>query len=451
MGGSNGRSKSEVADSNPGFLDERAKQVILFELERILDSQQFRSSKRSREFLSYVVHTSLDGCFENLKERIIGAKVYNREIDYATGDDPVVRINAGEVRRRLEQYYFAAIETPVRIEIPRGSYSPEFYWTATVAPEQNPHPSATQDTHESALADLEEPSAAKPKKSRSVSWYLAASCLALISVILLIVFGGRHQQGVGSAADLFWGPAFNTSRPVLICLAKSVAYRPSMGLYHEYALSHPGQLQSEVERENKELPLDPNDKIKWKDIQVYPDLGVGAGDVYAAVSISTFLTQKGRSSQVRVGSNFSFEDLRSSPSVVIGAYNNRWTMEMASNLHFAFQWQPPVETFPHIKENMPLGRVWASEVKPNFQYVVDYGVVTRLLDSNTGQLLISTAGLGPAGTQAAGELVSHPQELELALERAPTGWSKKNLQILVQTNVIDSIPGSPHVIATYFW
>jgi len=124
----------EIGTAHPDSQspDENAKQVILFELERVLSSQAFRSSDRSRQFLAYVVHSSLAGQIDNLKERSIGVEVYHRKADYATGEDPVVRINAGEVRKRLEQYYGSAPpDTTLRIDIPRGSYAPEFRWTST--------------------------------------------------------------------------------------------------------------------------------------------------------------------------------------------------------------------------------------------------------------------------------------------------------------------------------
>jgi hypothetical protein len=127
------------APRNSVPANKNANQIILLELERILTSRPFRSSGRSKQFLSYVVRNSLDGHFENLKERTIGTEVFDRDPNYATGDDPVVRVNAGEVRRRLEQYYYVApTDTPVRIEIPLGSYIPEFHWTSKVAPSQFP-------------------------------------------------------------------------------------------------------------------------------------------------------------------------------------------------------------------------------------------------------------------------------------------------------------------------
>lgn len=141
----------------PLSSDGDVKEVILRELERILVSRSFRNSARSREFLSYIVHNSLAGHPENLKERIIGSKIFHRAQDYPTGDDPVVRVHAGEVRRRLEQYYSDfPNDTPVRIGIPVGSYAPEFKWTSNAAADESPQSPAmlnggepTADNHES--------------------------------------------------------------------------------------------------------------------------------------------------------------------------------------------------------------------------------------------------------------------------------------------------------------
>ena len=81
----------------------------------------------------------------------------------------------------------------------------------------------------------------------------------------------------------------------------------------------------------------------------------------------------------------------------------------------------------------------------------DYGVVTRLLDSKTGQVLIAAAGLAGNGTQAAGELISRQDFLSEGLRTAPPDWQKKNLQVVVETTVINSVAGPPRVVATYFW
>lgn len=427
-----------------------AKAVILGELDKILDSPPFRGSSRRKEFLSYVVRHSLEGHHDLLKERIIGAEVFHRNADYATGDDPVVRVQAGEVRRRLEQYYYTApADLPVRIEIPLGSYSPAFHWNPTPAPAEsqaghnaavyNPHPAA------SAIPEPQPHEVAKNPRRHRLAWLLSVIAVALTLAIVAAFLGLRAHKRPISPIDAFWSPVFQSSQPVIICLAKPVVYRPSDEIYQRYARTHPGTFQTEAERDNEVLPLDPSEKITWGDMQIYPGYGVASGDAYAAVQVSNLLVRMGKPSQVRIGNSYSFEDLRTSPAVVLGAFNNRWTMQMTSNLHFALLYQQGVQ------EQIRGGRLWSSQYDPHKGYTADYGVVTRLLDAKTGQFLITAAGIGSPGTQAAGELVSNPAYLEELLRTAPPDWSRKNMQVVVQTSVIDSIPGPPRVVATYYW
>ena len=116
---------------NSRWSEEGKTAAVLEELNRILASRFFKSSTRSRQFLEYVVRRKLEGQYDQLKERTIGVALFNRSPDYATGDDPVVRVQAGEVRRRLEQFYQEEpAHSPVKIELPLGSYAPHIRWTA---------------------------------------------------------------------------------------------------------------------------------------------------------------------------------------------------------------------------------------------------------------------------------------------------------------------------------
>src|SRR6202789_1744286 len=75
------------------------------ELTRVLASHEFRSSKRSQEFLRFVVEHTLRGAADILKERAIGIEVFGRPTSYDPSDDATVRVKAGEVRKRLGIYY----------------------------------------------------------------------------------------------------------------------------------------------------------------------------------------------------------------------------------------------------------------------------------------------------------------------------------------------------------
>jgi hypothetical protein len=101
-------------------------EAVLFEkaLEDVLASSIFQSSRQCQLLLRYVVEHSIAHEDELLRERVIGANVFGRVPDYDTGNDPVVRARAAELRKRLALYYSHADEAQqaIRIEIPTGSY-----------------------------------------------------------------------------------------------------------------------------------------------------------------------------------------------------------------------------------------------------------------------------------------------------------------------------------------
>src|SRR5579862_5670147 len=97
------------------------------QLERVLAHPQFQNSRRYPALLRYVVEKTLDGNGASLKERTIGIEVFGREPNYDTNLDHTVRTSAGEVRKRLAQYYVESDhEGEIRIDLPAGSYVPQF-------------------------------------------------------------------------------------------------------------------------------------------------------------------------------------------------------------------------------------------------------------------------------------------------------------------------------------
>lgn len=416
----------------PQDVEGGSREAVLLELESILASHYFQHAGRCKQFLRYVVERKLDGEQDKLKERTIGTEVFQRPIGYATGEDPVVRVQAGEVRRRLEQYY-QEMPQPLRlrIELPVGSYSPVF--------------------HRKPASKNEAPPVTARGSVRKPFLRIAL----VLGVALALAFAVRaaynawHRPATAKTVlEQFWGPVFATRQPVLICLAEPVAYRPSEEIYRRYSRTHPGKFQTEAERANTPLPLDPEEKLTWGDFFVYTDYGVAAGDVYAAVALSGLLGKLDKPSQLRIGAGYTFQDLRDSPAAVIGGFNNKWTMQLVSNLRFAF-----IEDHEHymIREQVAGGKVWTTRLGADGETLEDFAIVSRLIDSKTGQFTVTVAGIGPKGTQAAGEFVTSARYLEEGLAGAPSDWPKRNLEVLLHTTVTDSVSGPPHVIATYVW
>lgn len=106
-------------------------QVVLIRrhLQQVLASHAFAGSKRTQDFLELIVSHALEGEFDQLRERMIGAEMFGRPVSYDTGSDSVVRVKATDVRKKLAQFYAEAKEQPsVRIELPSGSYVPRFHF-----------------------------------------------------------------------------------------------------------------------------------------------------------------------------------------------------------------------------------------------------------------------------------------------------------------------------------
>ena len=284
-------------------------------------------------------------------------------------------------------------------------------------------------------------------RHKRLVWALTGVSLAALAGLALIgstIYRARAHQSV---LQEFWSPALSSSEPVLICLAKPSVYLPSIKLYQRHSKT-PEKFQGQFARLSQRPDLQPDDKLTWSDMNEYPDYGLAVGDVYTAIRLSTLFGQIGKKNQVRIGGNYSFEDLRNSPAIVIGAFNNRWTMQMTSNLHFTFTDDGDQSI---IQEEGPPGRRWYSKSDSNGKAQEDYAVVTRLLNSRTGQFVVIVAGIKSYGTQAAGEFVSSPEYLQAALQSVSPGWEGRNMQLVLETPVTDGLPGPPRVVANYIW
>jgi TolB-like protein len=97
------------------------------QLDRILKSADFEATTREHRFLSHVVEEALAGRGSRIKAYSIAVEVFGRDASFDPQTDPIVRIEAGHLRRSLERYYLTSGQSdPVLITIPKGGYAPTF-------------------------------------------------------------------------------------------------------------------------------------------------------------------------------------------------------------------------------------------------------------------------------------------------------------------------------------
>jgi adenylate cyclase len=121
-------------------------EAIRLQLDRILRGDEFRGSDKQRNFLSFVVEETMEGRASQIKGYTVAVSVYGRRENFDRQVDPIVRVEAGRLRRGLEHYYLSAGQhDPVRIEIPKGGYVPTFRSPRMPASGAETHPSERED------------------------------------------------------------------------------------------------------------------------------------------------------------------------------------------------------------------------------------------------------------------------------------------------------------------
>ena len=440
-----------VERTDPPERQEDSENVPAAEVQRalaaVLQSTPFHSSKQSQDLLQYIVAQTLAGQPEMMKERIIGAKVFGRRPDYDTNDDPVVRSRAAEVRKRLAVFYQTAPEEPVRISIPSGSFRAVFEWanksqaplrgTQANGPERSHAPVESivpSGVREVAMPSIV-PTAAKPGGRK---WWLAiAAALAILIWASLHFYATSEER----AFHQFWSPILDHSNPVLIYIGSNAVYQLSSSYVDAYYQQHPRSRNEEMGLETY-IPLPLGAKIDAQDLYPAKDTFVTIGDVAATTKIVSLLVNRNKQFDVRFGNDVAFGDLREHPTILIGAHNNSWTLTMTENLRYVF------DGHDAIVDRSDSQKHWSTAAH---EFVEDYAIVSRVLNSKTGTTVITAAGIGHAGTRAAAEFLTNTQSISTLVKTLPKGWERKNLQVVLHTSVINQLPSAPDVVATYSW
>ena len=149
-------------------------------------------------------------------------------------------------------------------------------------------------------------------------------------------------------------------------------------------------------------------------------------------------------------SQIGYAQLREGPDVLIGAFDNVWTMRITQDLPFGFEYDS--QTRRLVDRKSPQKRFWTLQWQvPYTKLAKDYAIIARIHDKVTGQPVIILAGILGEGTEAASEVVSKPAYLDEMLKKAPKDWDQLNLEAVIETNVIEGHAGPPTVLAVETW
>ncbi len=412
----------KIAEAESLSLSASQQAKVREQLDRILASALFRNSKRFPEFLRYTVNRALNGDTAGVKERTVGVEAFGRDPNYDTNVDPIVRVTAAAVRKRLAHYYREiGHEHELRIEFARGSYVPEFRFPAEEIPASNVPFEASPP-----------PASLSVAPRRNVVLWAVIACLA---IPYFIYFGLQFSTTRASALDDFWAPITNVKAPVLVCISVMNPNSNSVGASPNgpYAGAH--HLTSQ--------PIAQLAASTMVDRISFPTS-------LALSSISAVLGSMNKPFHVRHVNDANLSDLEDGPVVLIGGFDNRWTMDLDTGLRFDLAEDGSVR-YVADRRNAS-SRAWQKSASANdMNTFTDYAVVSRVRNQTTGRILLTVAGLDRYGTQAAAACVADSSCIAEAEKLQPGDWKTKNIQVVLQTRVIGGAPGEARAVASYLW
>lgn len=400
------------------------KLAVEAQVERLLATPFFNHSKRFPSFLRYVVEQTLAGNSENLKERMLGIEIFGKSVDYDTANDPIVRVTAAEIRKRIAQYYQQpGHQSELRLSLPPGSYIPQFYFSPAEAAALEPEPGIEPDTH----GHPEQPVQIRDS-SRSVGrirtrWIFAVSVALLLVAVVALLIWRQHKR---TASSEFWGPILGSSEPVLFCVADQPDYT---------ALT-----LRDADQPANQVVL--NEKVT----------AVVIDDLSTITKVAGVLQTGGKQYTVRGEGATSLTDLRNGPSIVLGAFDNAWTLRLLRPLRYHFANNPTMTVFSIVDSSSPQKSRWVVDRAQQIATGVymDYAIVARFTDSTTGKPTLIAAGIGRGGTNAAGEFLTNPDLMQIVRNQKPSP-AMKNVEVVLSTQIIGGEPGTPKVEGVYFW
>lgn len=417
-------------------ITEHDKEEVIQQMERLLETNHFRNSRRYPALFRFIVKETLAGRGEFLKERLLGVQVFGRPNDYDTASDPVVRVTVAEIRKRIAQYYHDEGHThELRIELLPGRYEPEFRLRRDAGQHvivAAPPASFSEPLHALATSTPTEgphPPLAAPARQVRGRMLLFCSAVALtLGLFAFFAWPALHP----TALSRFWSPVLAGRQPVLLCL-------PVAGGKYGVAASSKILLPSQL---NSKPPVVSGSYLALESLGE----NVVFSDVRAMTRLSDLLAQHNVEQRIRLNTAVTLDDLRQGPAILVGAMDNPWTLRAISHLRYQFGGSDE-ESYWVVDTKTGRPSEWSLDLKAPITSVTrDYAIIARIHAEDTGQPQVIVAGIGMSGTAAAGELLTNPAQMEALRLRVGDAFDKCDFEAVISTDVVNGLAGTPKIL-----
>ena len=429
--------------------------------QRVADGTNFRNCPKLRAFFLYVCENALLGRLENVREQLIGARVFGRAQDYNLNEDNIVRVEARELRKRLESYFAGEGQNePVTIEIPKGGYVPVFK-------QREPPPAETDEAKDQAP-----PAPAEPHE-RTAHWWIPVLALTLATLTIAVIWlaaenwqlrerprnlaGTRPNfsaEDFSFYSDLLGSLGASPNRETLLVLSN-----PKVVLYYGSSSKQPAAIL-----EGNTIPAPPELKNNFDDAlnNIDRDLPykflrstredyTGMGEAVSAFYVGRLMQFLQRPVRLTQGRFLSWDHVQKGDLILLGGPQiNDWTYQNATKSTFNFDPAGAIENVNPLPNEQKLYVPHSIPSAKPGAAAIDYGLI-KMVTSPYGFNMLLLAGGTSAGTAGVGEFFGSPEKMKVMYNRiraaAPGKPFPPNWEILIQVNVRDGLPVETSAIA----
>jgi hypothetical protein len=469
-----------------------AREEKLTQLEKILHGRALQGSENLKAFLRFVVDRAIEAQESQLKEYVIATEVFGRGKGFDSRIDSVVRVQAGRLRTKLQEYYATeGKDDGIVIDLPKGQYTPVFsYARRSDERESNgeaPSLPALPAGDAPVLADAGVSPVNQVDSSRVSTegvwreskrvagprsvWRWMSAVVALVSLLLSVFFGlltlhyraksagdsllfgpGETEAMDRSVIEPLWGDLLRSPEPVLVVYSNTLFKGTAEeGMKLLKSLDAPGSsLGSPV------IPQSETEQVREPVIDLY----TGIGEVMGSYYLGDFFARVRHASRVKRSLLLTWEEVKTQNVVVLGSpAENLFLRDLPQKQDFIFKPILPEVPGSHSKGKKVFGII-NTKPRPGEQefYIAkqdgpsrsqiseDYAVVSLLEGLSGDNRLLILAGITTIGTQASVEYVTKPEymrDLIRHLNTAPAGSPPKlpdDYQILLRVKVNGGVP-----------
>jgi hypothetical protein len=441
-----------AAQSIKPAIESINKEEVHQTLARVLKSKYFVNAHKKRQFLSVVCDFYLNDRAHELNEYLLAYDVFGRDNSYNPSTDPIVRVVAHEIRKKLESYYQnegAADE--IRMELPAGSYQPVF--------QRHQLPPVVEEIPKSELPVPTKIESAPDRRNINII-VLSLVCLALAAAVIVLALSNqalRHKTDVSQEVAVYgklWRGFLTDSTPTVVVLSNPPVPRLSNGYEPEILLKESIPLTTDTIKVLRErLISNPQTLIVGSEIKHHnPRLIIsnqnhtGIGEAIGLHYLTNFFRNVNKDISLKQSRTLSAEDLKNRNVIMLGgAWVNDWSGKLPSNEDFSYSVNAT------ILNRKPLEGE-EREYVPEFDrrtggLLTDYALITVKPNLTATNNVMVLSGIYSQGTEAAVEFITgrdHLNQIDQRLENL-----SDHFQALLKVGVENGIPTTITILALH--